>query len=211
MVRKWSYLNKSSNLQIQNTLEHLTLSYTFKVFRVTTRFKKFQRYETKFVRKQDSARKRQTSWLTLTTILAYWSLSYLKVKYFLRFYQTIGLYFSQFTIPNKLVLDKKFNLLSNNLVYNTSNISQKLLQLFQVNFNKNIFFTNLTTPILKETNVSQLTCSNDHYEIILPKQMLFQTITYKFQIQLFNNTLNMYISFYKILIFLTLWNIQTLK
>lgn len=95
-------------------------------------------------------------------------------------------------------------MLSNNLVYNTSNISQKLLQLFQVNFNKNIFFTNLTTSILKETNVSQLTYSNDHYEIILPQQMLFQTITYKFQIQLFNNVLNMYISFYKILIFLTL-------
>ena len=35
--------------------------YSFKVFRMTTRFKKYQRNETFFVRKQDSSRKRQTS------------------------------------------------------------------------------------------------------------------------------------------------------
>ena len=211
MVRKWSYLNSSSTLKPLNTLQHLTSSYTFKVFRVTTRFKKFQRYETKFVRKQDSSRKRQTSWLVLTTILAAWSLSYLKLKYFIRFYQTLGIYRHQFTIPNTFVLNKKFNLLSNNLNYNTSNISTSLLKLFKLNYNKNILYTNNYGSVLKETNVSQLTYFQEKFEVPSLKQTVFDIITYKLQTQVFFNSLNLYVLFYKIFITLTLLNIYKIN
>lgn len=35
--------------------------YTFKVFRLTTRFKKYKRYKTTFLRKKDKLRKRKTN------------------------------------------------------------------------------------------------------------------------------------------------------
>ena len=99
--------------------------YSFKVFRMTTRFKKYKRNETFFVRKQDSTRKRQTSWLTLLGIFSQWSLQYIQYRQLLRYYQNVELYPYQFIIPSISVINKKINLFNPQLSFITSTLTRQ--------------------------------------------------------------------------------------
>jgi hypothetical protein len=65
---------------------------TFKVFRKTTRFKKFNRGVTLMVRKKYAKRKYKTTWLFLTYTTQAWTSHYLKSRQFERFYQSLGLF-----------------------------------------------------------------------------------------------------------------------
>ena len=94
MVRKWSYLTSSHRTHTGSKDDGIYNFYVFKVFRVTTRFKKYRRYKTTFVRKKDKLRKKNTNWINLLRIFAHWSTVYLKSRYLIRTYQM--LYISQY-------------------------------------------------------------------------------------------------------------------
>ena len=90
MVRKWSYL-KTFNLTAPNTLAPIKAVKSFKVFRKTTRFKKYNRGITKIVRRKYMTRKRKSTALFAYYITKDWVYHYLKLRQFERFYQSFGL------------------------------------------------------------------------------------------------------------------------
>jgi len=91
MVRKWSYLN-AFNLIHTGALSPIKSLKIFKVFRKTTRFKKFNKGITLMVRKKYARRKYQTTWLFLTYVTEAWTRQYLNSRQFERFYQSLGLF-----------------------------------------------------------------------------------------------------------------------
>jgi len=90
MVRKWSYL-KTFKLTTPNTLAPIKAVKSFKVFRKTTRFKKYSRGITKIVRRKYMTRKRKSTALFAYYITKDWVYHYLKLRQFERFYQSFGL------------------------------------------------------------------------------------------------------------------------
>lgn len=91
MVRKWSYLNSFDHISNKNLLPLKALK-TFKVFRKTTRFKKFNKGISLMVRKKYAKRKYKTTWLFLTYTTQAWTSHYLKSRQFERFFQSLGLF-----------------------------------------------------------------------------------------------------------------------
>ena len=91
MVRKWSYLNSFNHIMNKDLLPIKALK-TFKVFRKTTRFKKFNKGITLMVRKKYAKRKYKTTWLFLTYTTQAWTSHYLKARQFERFFQSLGLF-----------------------------------------------------------------------------------------------------------------------
>jgi len=91
MVRKWSYLNSFDHISNKNLTPFKELK-TFKVFRKTTRFKKFNKGITLMVRKKYAKRKYKTTWLFLTYTTQAWTSHYLKSRQFERFFQSLGLF-----------------------------------------------------------------------------------------------------------------------
>ena len=89
MVRKWSYLKKFS-LTKPSTLVPIKTVKAFKVFRKTTRFKKYNRGITRMVRRKYMKRKRKSTLLFAYYITKSWVQSYLKLRQFERFYQSFG-------------------------------------------------------------------------------------------------------------------------
>lgn len=213
MVRKWSYLTTQNNLLFNQSLSVVTKCYSFKVFRMTTRFKKYQRYGTSFVRKQDSSRKRQTSWLTLLSIFAQWSLQYIKYKQYLRYYQSISTHNYQLTIPNIFVIGKKSNLFNPLLAFTTSTITNQLLNTLhttKVNINTqtkylNILSSNTNTPdVLKEVNTAGCVYDMQLFSKLKPSHILQQGIIETLYSLTYNNSLMQIVELYKILILLSL-------
>lgn len=169
MIRKWSYLTTTHDQNISTSLVAMSKCYSFKVFRMTTRFKKYKRYETSFVRKQDSTRKRQTSWLTLLSIFSQWSLQYIQYRQLLRYHQNTSLYSYQFIVPNISVITKKINLFSPQLSFVTSTLTSQWAKntvgTNPVNFNT-LSTNTCNDNVLSEVNVSG---------VILEKQTFSQT------------------------------------
>jgi hypothetical protein len=109
VVRKWSYINKrfNSSLEIKNlylneitfirpSLDRIGTSrtanrYNFKVFRKTTRFKKFRSGLVGIVRKVYAKKKRRTENYGNLFIARDWSLAYLKQRQIVRFSQSLNL------------------------------------------------------------------------------------------------------------------------
>jgi len=91
MVRKWSYLNAFDHISNKSLTPFKALK-TFKVFRKTTRFKKFNKGITLMVRKKYAKRKYKTTWLFLTYTTRSWTSHYLKARQFERFFQSLGLF-----------------------------------------------------------------------------------------------------------------------
>ena len=89
MVRKWSYL-KTFNSTTPSTLLPIKTVKSFKVFRKTTRFKKYNRGITKIVRRKYMTRKRKSTLLFAYYITKNWVYHYLKLRQFERFYQSFG-------------------------------------------------------------------------------------------------------------------------
>lgn len=202
MVRKWSYLTTNNTSATFHKMTSLLKCYSFKVFRKTTRFKKFKRLETVFVRKKDSTRKRQTSWFTLTVILAQWSLQYLKSRQHLRYFQTIDLHYYRFQISNIYVLTKKLPLLNGQIAFTTMGISKK----FNNHFSQKILFNNINPLLLREANVNNLVYDNHSFS-----SANFSHIHTHFDWTLLTSTVFTWhllygVELYKILILLTLKN-----
>jgi hypothetical protein len=87
MIRKWSYLN----YPITNKPFLLNKSFkskSFKVFKQTTKFKKFKKGLTQSVRQKYTYRKFSTSNFVLPQITKWWSFNYIQTKQINRFYQS---------------------------------------------------------------------------------------------------------------------------
>jgi hypothetical protein len=91
MVRKWSYISPVS-ITYSPQSAYMDSLYTFKVFRMTTRFKKFNLGHTVFVRRKYSKRKHRANWVQMSYVTKSWSMFFLKNKQFVRFYQSLGLF-----------------------------------------------------------------------------------------------------------------------
>ena len=200
MVRKWSYVTYLNSTGSFYDKSALTKCYSFKVFRMTTRFKKYKRYETTFVRKKDATRKRQTSWFTLTVVLGQWSLQYLKSRQNLRYLQTMELVNYKLQIPNTYVLMKKLPLLNDQLSFTTMRNSLKFFK----NPSSTILLNEMSMDLLKETNVSNLIYENHLFRDTDPTNF---SVNFDFTL-LTQSLLTWHVSYtievYKILILLTL-------
>ena len=214
MVRKWSYVTPTKGLLVNKSLSELTKCYSFKVFRMTTRFKKYQRNGTSFVRKQDSSRKRQTSWLTLLSVFAQWSLQYIKYRQYLRYYQSLSLYKYQFSIPNIFVIGKKLNLFNPDLSFTTSTITNQLLNTLNdtsVDTSTKIKYSNILSSDtnslqnLKEVNVSGYVYDNQLFTELQPLATYKQQNLTLLYLTMYNSSLKQVTEIYKVLILLSLY------
>lgn len=94
MIRKWSYL--SINVPRFPTRTHEAQSgviprHAFKVFRTTTRFKKFRTDITLFVRRKHAKRRHKTNWLEMGYITKDWMFFINRNRQFVRFTQALGI------------------------------------------------------------------------------------------------------------------------
>jgi hypothetical protein len=219
MVRKWSYLTPTKELLVNKSLSELTKCYSFKVFRMTTRFKKYQRNGTSFVRKQDSSRKRQTSWLTLLSIFAQWSLQYIKYRQYLRYYQTLSLYKYQFAIPNIFVISKKLNLFNPDLSFTTSTITNQLLYtlnntkvntLSKIKHSNTLYSNTNSLEILKEVNISGYVHDNQLFTELQSLSNYKQENINLLYLTMYTSSLKQVTELYKILILLSLYKTNIL-
>ena len=87
MVRKWSYLN-TNQVHDYLSLHQATKTKTFKVFRKTTKFKKFTKGLTKIVRQKYTKRKFNSMYFVLPQITKWWSFNYMQSKQVERFTQS---------------------------------------------------------------------------------------------------------------------------
>jgi hypothetical protein len=196
--------------------------YSFKVFRKTTRFKRYIIFPTLFRRKLDSKRKRKTNWLTLNIILVTWSRFYLKYRQFTRFYQSLKTFNIMAYSPNVGVLHKRSQGIDNAPI-NSLSLSRKLVKYFNsFNYNNNQLINPLkssqytavltqNTQLLKLGNYSSpsfidhdsLLYENDYELIRVQKEVSILHLNSKF-LQQTQNWLN---SLYKIFILLILKNL----
>jgi hypothetical protein len=146
MVRKWSYLNNVHVDSTDNWFEGKTSVYNFKVFRMTTRFKKYNRTPvTAMVRKKYARRKHRTNWVRLAYITKSWVFFFLKSKQFVRFYQSLGLFNVQSYSATTLLITKKFSEIISDQGFNTFACSKSLLNTFLLKGQSSKYYV---TPLL---------------------------------------------------------------
>lgn len=116
-------------------MKRFSKKHSFKVFRKTTRFKKYRLGMTKFVRKFYARKKRRTSLYMNSHILYSWIHHYLKHRQFIRFTQSFGLVpihgyvgNADFSIKNSLIVGAEYG-------FHSYSCSSKVL-------NKSVFFEN---------------------------------------------------------------------
>ena len=116
-------------------MKRFSKKHSFKVFRKTTRFKKYRLGMTKFVRKFYARKKRRTSLYMNSHILYSWIHHYLKHRQFIRITQSFGLvpihgYLgnADFSIKNSLIVGAEYG-------FHSYSCSSKVL-------NKSVFFEN---------------------------------------------------------------------
>lgn len=167
MVRKWSYL-ESNFLDLHiDSLSRLTSLYHFKVFRKTTRFKKFNRGITRMVRRNYARRKHQTNWLILSYITKSWVLNYLKTRQFERFYNSLGKFpISAFTSDTSVFLLKHGSILNKNGI-NIISCSKSVL-MKHINYSSGAQFLlnptkNTNSAIIQANTAEDLTLSLEVY------------------------------------------------
>ena len=217
MVREWSYLTTKKDYLVDKSLNGLAKCYSFKVFRMTTRFKKYKRYGTSFVRKQYSSRKLQTSWLTLLSIFAQWALQYIKYRQYLRYYQSINLHKYQFTIPNIFVINKKINQFSPLLSFTTSTITNQLLNSLhntKSNINTRVKYLNILSSdvnspqTLKDVDVSGYIYDKQIFTEFDSLHTLQRQVTEGLYQTIYKNSLKNILELYKIIILLSLYKLN---
>jgi hypothetical protein len=90
MVRRWSYLKLNVNGNFDRGSKSLDASFenhTFKVFKKTTFFRKYNRGIASFVRRKNILRKRKTNNVILTFIASKWVSFYLRLRRLCRYAQ----------------------------------------------------------------------------------------------------------------------------
>ena len=167
MVRKWSYL-ATRDLDIDTqSLESTSQLYHFKVFRKTTRFKKFNKGITRMVRKSYARRKHRTNWLVLSYITKSWVTNYFKMRQFERFYSALGRFQFDAFSPNFNVFSMKLGAVLNYNGINILSCSKKVLgrhinQSCGASFLKNPT-KNTNSAIVQVSNLHDLSLSTEVY------------------------------------------------
>ena len=219
MVRKWSYLVNSTPTITPLTLNESSSLYHFKVFRKTTRFKKFNRGITKMVRKNYARRKHRTNWLVLSYITKAWVSNYLNMRQFERFFNALTHFKINSFSADVSVFHVKLKDVSNKDGINIISCSNTPLKRYMNYSNGSSFLTN---PIKNTNNVLVQTLSAANLaesSEVYPNLILLESHTYSYDdltivspsdISLDNqanqNTLSITSSIYSILVLLTLFN-----
>lgn len=138
MVRKWSYIeNRKTCYKISPRfdMKRLSRKHSFKVFRKTTRFKKYRLGITRSVRKFYVRKRRRTSIYMNSHIVYSWIHQYLKHRQFIRFTQSYGLVCmngylgnADFSLKNSLIVGADYG-------FHSYSCSTRVL-------NKSVFFKN---------------------------------------------------------------------
>lgn len=136
-------------------MRRLSKKHSFKVFRKTTRFKKYRLGITKFVRKFYARKRRRTSLYMNSHILYSWIHHYLKHRQFIRFTQSFGLVYTQgylgsadFSIKNSLVVGSDYG-------FHSYSCSNRVLN--KSTFFKNEIFSNKTISFDSRNSFIQFT------------------------------------------------------
>ena len=180
MVRKWSYLSNSSPTTTPLTLNDSSSLYHFKVFRKTTRFKKFNRGITKMVRKNYARRKHRTNWLVLAYITKAWVSNYLNMRQFERFFNALTRFKINSFSADVSVFNIKLKELSNRNGINVISCSKTPLRRY-LNYTDNSSF--LYNPTKNTNNVLVQTLSatslSESLEVF-PNLILLEKHTYSY-------------------------------
>ena len=231
MVRKWSYLNNNL-ITTYKALSPLLKVKTFKVFRKTTKFKKFTKGITRVVRKKYTKRIFFTSYFVLPQITKWWSFNYIQSKQLERFTQSLNHSPFLSNTPNFDILNELAKSADKSLNLHAFSCSKTLIYRSTLNCP----YINKALPVLKksalynakisfmQTNSFQSLNDND---IAHPLNLYFENLTYHpnptqpslTQSVLFgslkksshNQTLALSTDMYKILIKLTLRNLFVFK
>jgi hypothetical protein len=151
MVRKWSYLSNPDDSLFSTGFRPVKTKYVFKVFRQTTRFKKFILFPTVFFRKKDSIRKRKTNWLTLSTLIVNWAKIYSKYRSIIRFHQNLVISQTLLVAPEiSLILKRAKH--ADVMAWNSSALTSKGTNYLK-NFEKQTYFFKPALKFSKVTNV----------------------------------------------------------
>jgi hypothetical protein len=222
MVRKWSYLNNVHVDSTDNWFEGKTSVYNFKVFRMTTRFKKYNRTSiTSMVRKKYARRKHRTNWLRLSYITKSWVFFFLKSKQFVRFYQSLGLFNVQAYSATTSLITKKFSEIISDRGFNTFSCSRSLLNTFTQKGQSSKYYVNpllnsrsdgLTTRVATDLslieNINPGLINHDGllypYNSDTPTPGDYLTLYNNINSNIFNKTLHYLTTTYTIMILLTL-------
>jgi hypothetical protein len=192
--------------------------HTFKVFRVTTRFKKFSRGITRFVRKTIMKRKHRNNWLNMSYVIKQWIIIYLKQRQFVRFIQVFGMFQTTSFSITAIFFNKQFNAININSGLMIASCSRSVLNNFSFFSQKHFISPIPNTPstILASDSLISVSKENDVnpglilYDKLLYPFNLITTNTYKelttigLSNELFRLVLNSIVIFYKILIKLIL-------
>ena len=131
MVRKWSYLNPSLPGVSQPFGMAMPPRHIFKVFRKSTRFKKYTTGLTSTVRRLYSARKHRTNWIEMSYITKDWMFFFYKNRQFIRFFQSLGaVKFSSYSVTS-LVFTRQVDVIKNMHGISMASCSRNLLRFFK--------------------------------------------------------------------------------
>jgi len=132
VVRKWSYINLNSFSEEKplkdSQIKNLFSKYKFKIFKNTTRFKKYKIGKfTSLARKLPIQLKRRTSLITISKITNTWALQYLQSKQLNRFIQNFNLFSICGSIASTNVFKTKSKLITFNKGVNIISCSNKII------------------------------------------------------------------------------------
>ena len=221
MVRKWSYLN-ITKVNERQVFKPLLKTKSFKVFRKTTRFKKFTRGITKAVRQKYAQRKFNTSYYVLKHITKWWSFSYVQAKQVERFIQSMSYSLITSSSPNHDVFYSIIKTSDLNLNSHLFSCSKKLVYRFLKNDDtKNVLFTKTQIKDSKLSFMQTNSFESQNKNLVVNPLTLYLNNTYyhpyastssdehehiinKLVDSSLNHLLNITITTYKILILTTL-------
>jgi hypothetical protein len=161
VIRKWSYIN----INIPNLLNSVIFfknKYKFKVFRKTTKFRRFQVGKTKGLRKLPIVLNRRTDKLNISNITHKWLYFYLKAKQFIRFQQNLftTTYLIHSTSKNLFIKNFFFVNLNQNQGYNFITCTRQTPLLLQKNKHTKYTSKFIQTNLLNLTKNTPLSNSN---------------------------------------------------
>jgi hypothetical protein len=178
MVRKWSYLSNLGDSLFSTGFRPVKTKYVFKVFRQTTRFKKFILFPTVFFRKKDSIRKRKTNWLTLSALVVNWAKIYSKYRSIIRFHQNLVISQTLLVAPETSLILKRAKY-ADVTAWNSSALTSKGVNYLK-NFENRTYFFKRTLKFSKVTNVYLNTPSRAEANSYLsPSFQKFETVLYQ--------------------------------
>ena len=228
MIRKWSYLSGPAAELSTSSLTRMASLYNFKVFRKTTRFKKFNKGITKMVRKNYARRKHRTNWLVLSYITKSWVLHYLRMRQFERFYSATGRFCITAFSCNVDVFNLKLITIANKDGINILSCSKATL-MKHINSSKGANFLinptkNSNSTMVQALNPKALQQSSEIYpNLVTLDQLLYSyedmvSFTHPgtneldlldlINVGATNNIISSHSSIYSILILLSLFNTQ---